>query len=259
MSERLNYAWRLFGTGLSFFIFGAVGVLFWGMLFRLVAPLLGTGAQKKLRSRALMHGMFRWYMDFMRDIGILTYEVQGGERLNAPGRLVVANHPCLLDVVFLIAQIRNATCIVKPALAANPFLRLPIQAMGYIYAQDPEALLERCAEELREGGSLIVFPEGTRTTPGQPLKFQRGAAAIALHAGAKILPVHISCRPTTLTKQEKWYQIPPTKFLLSLRAGEDVSLGPPPDSAARPRAVRAATRQLEQYFSERQALASHPL
>ena len=161
--------------------------------------------------------------------------------------------------MFLIAQIRNATCIVKPALATNPFLRPPIQAMGYIYAQEPEGLLERCAAELREGGSLIVFPEGTRTTPGQPYKFQRGAAAIALQAGAEILPVHLSCSPTTLTKREKWYQIPPKKFTLSLRVGEDIPLDPLPDSAGRSLAARAITRQLEQYFSERQDPATPPL
>ncbi|WP_217995222.1 lysophospholipid acyltransferase family protein [Methylogaea oryzae] len=168
MLERINYYWRLVGTGLSFFLFGAVGLLFWGLLFPLIERFLGAGLEKKLTSRAWMHGLFRWYMNFMRRIGILTYEVRGGERLNAPGRLVVANHPSLLDVVFLISQIRNATCIVKPALAANPFMRFPIRAMGYIYAEDPEALVEQCAAELREGASLIIFPEGRGPRPASP-------------------------------------------------------------------------------------------
>ncbi len=253
MLERINYLWRLAGTGFSFFLFGTVGVLFWGMLFPLVEHFLGEGIEKKLRSRALMNRIFHVYMDFMRAIGILSYEVHGGERLNAPGRLVIANHPCLLDVVFLISQIRNATCIVKPALAANPFLRIPIRAMGYIYAEEPEALLQRCAEELREGGSLIVFPEGTRTTPGQPIKFQRGAAAIALQSGAKILPVTLGCSPTTLTKREKWYHIPETKFILSLRVGDDIDLSTMEEDASRSLATRNITRQLEKHFTERQA------
>lgn len=246
MRERANYLWRLCGTALSFFLFGAVGVLFWGMFFPLASPFLGSG--KKRKSRDWMHRLFRVYMDLMRGMGILAYEVHGGERLNAPGRLVVANHPSLLDVVFLISQIRNATCIVKPGLAANPFLRIPIEAMGYIYAADPDALLDRCAEELREGGSLVVFPEGTRTTPGRPLKFQRGAAAIALRSKAKILPVRIGCTPTTLTKQEKWYQIPDKKFTLSLSVGEDIEPEPPGEGAARAIASRNLTRRLENYF-----------
>lgn len=253
MLERANYLWRLCGTAFSFFLFGAVGILFWGMFFPLAAPFLGEGLRKKHRSRDWMHRLFRFYMDLMRAIGILVYEVQGGERLNAPGRLVIANHPCLLDVVFLIAQIRNATCIVKPALAANPFLRIPIQAMGYIYAEDPEVLLDRCAEELREGASLILFPEGTRTTPGQPPKFRRGAASIALHAQAKILPVHIGCSPTTLTKQHRWHQIPPQKFTLSLHVGEDMEVAALDGHLSRGIAARNLTRQLEQYFLEQRA------
>ncbi len=255
MLEKINYFWRLFGTGVSFFLFGAVGVLFWGMLFPLIEIFIGAGIQRKLRSRALMQRIFHIYMAFMRAIGILSYEIHGGERLNAPGKLIIANHPSLLDVVFLISQIRNATCIVKPALAANPFMRIPIRAMGYIYAEDPETLVEQCANELREGCSLIVFPEGTRTIPGRPIKFQRGAAAIALQSSARILPITIGCSPTTLTKREKWYEIPPRKFILSLHVGHDIEVGPIDENASRSLATRSITRQLEQYFIEQ--LAHH--
>ena len=255
MFERINYYWRLFGTGLSFFLFGACGVLFWGMMFPLFEKFLGQGIAKKRRSRLLMHRIFHIYMEFMRIIGILNYQVRGGERLKSSGRVVVANHPCLLDIVFLISQIPNATCIAKPALISNPFMRIPIRAMGYIYAEEPELLIKRCETELREGGSLIIFPEGTRTTPGNPVKFQRGAAAIALQAEAPILPVTLSCSPTTLTKREKWYQIPEKRFTLSLDVGDDIGLTPLPDDAARSLAARRITRQLEAYFTEQ--LANH--
>ena len=202
-----------------------------------------------------MHRIFQSYMEFMRIIGILNYRVKGGERLLIPGRVVVANHPCLLDIVFLISQIPNATCIVKPALITNPFMRIPIQAMGYIYAEDPEVLIDRCAAELHEGGSLIIFPEGTRTTPGCPLKFQRGAAIIALQSGAPILPITLSCSPTTLTKQEKWYQIPENKFTLSMDVGDDSLFTPNVEQTNRTVAARQITRQLEAYFKEQ--LANH--
>jgi 1-acyl-sn-glycerol-3-phosphate acyltransferase len=255
MLERINYLWRLLGTGLSFFLFGAVAVLFWGILFPLIEIFIGEGPQKKRKSRALMQRIFQIYMAFMRTIGILSYEVHGDERLNAPGKLIIANHPSLLDVVFLISQIRNATCIVKPALAANPFMRIPIRAMGYIYAVDPEALIAHCVDELNEGCSLVVFPEGTRTIPGKPVKFQRGVAAIALQSGASILPVTLGCSPTTLTKREKWYEIPPRKFILSLHVGHDIDVGPIDENAGRSLATRSLTRQLEQYFIEQ--LAHH--
>ncbi|MGR8930292.1 MAG: lysophospholipid acyltransferase family protein [Gammaproteobacteria bacterium] len=255
MFERVNYYWRLFGTGLSFFMFGACGVLVWGMLFPLFEPFLGSGVAKKRRSRLLMHRIFHSYMAFMRIIGILDYEVRGAERLKVPGRVVVANHPCLLDIVFLISQIPNVTCIAKPALIANPFMRIPIRAMGYIYAEDPELLIDRCEAELREGGSLIVFPEGTRTTPGKAFKFQRGAAAIALQAKVPILPVTLGCSPTTLTKHEKWYQIPEKKFTLTMKVGDDYRFTPICADAVRSVAARRLTRELESYFKAQ--LADH--
>ena len=233
---------------MSFFLFGAGGLLVWGFLFPVLAPLLGSGAQKKRRARYLMHLIFKCYMQFMRFIGILHYQVSGVEKLSTPGRVVVANHPCLLDIVFLISQIPNATCIVKPALIRNPFMRIPIRAMGYIYAANPEELIARCATELGEGGSLIIFPEGTRTTPGQPIKFQRGAAAIALQAQVKILPVRLGCIPTTLTKQEMWYQIPEKRFTLSLQVGDDIPSVPSAANDCRTIAARQLTRQLEAYF-----------
>jgi 1-acyl-sn-glycerol-3-phosphate acyltransferase len=246
--KKLNYLWRLFGTGLSFFLFGAGGILVWGLLFPVVDPLLGSGIQKKRRARWLMHLIFKSYMEFMHVIGILNYEVKGADKLGAPSRVVIANHPCLLDIVFLISQIPNATCIVKPALINNPFMRIPIRAMSYIYAEDPEDLIDRCETELREGGSLIIFPEGTRTTPGRPIKFQRGAAAIALKANANILPVKLGCSPTTLTKQEKWYQIPEKRFTLSLQVGDDIRPIPNTDNNCRTIVARQLTRQLEAYF-----------
>jgi len=253
--ERINYGWRLFGTGLSFFMFGAAGILVWGLFFPLFERFFGQGVRKKRHTRRLMQSIFQSYMEFMRIIGILNYRVLNGERLSEPGRVVVANHPCLLDIVFLISQMPNVTCIVKPALIANPFMRIPIRAMGYIYAEDPEMLIDQCAAELREGSSLIIFPEGTRTTPGKPIKFQRGAAAIALQSEAPILPITLGCSPTTLTKHEKWYQIPEKKFTLTMVVGDDIQFTPISEQTSRTVAARQLTRELEAYFIEK--LANH--
>jgi 1-acyl-sn-glycerol-3-phosphate acyltransferase len=253
MGMSVNYLWRWCGTALCFFLFGFISFLVWAILFPLVSAFLGAGVAKKRRSRYLMHWVLRCYIELMRVLGLLSYQVGAAERLNRPGRLIVANHPSLIDVVFLISLTRNATCIVKPALMGNPFMRIPIRAVGYVYADDPKKLMDVCAEELQEGSSLIIFPEGTRTTPGQPFKFQRGAANIALKSGAKILPVHITCTPTTLTKQEKWYQIPPKKVLFRLQVGDEIDPCEHGGSDKRSIAARRLTEYLEQCF-----LASQP-
>lgn len=244
MAERMNYFWRLFATGFSFFVFGAAGTVLWVILFPIAELFFGSGPTRKRRARYLMNRVFRGYVEMMRGLGLLSYEVHGMDRLNLPGRLIIANHPSLIDVVFLISFIRNATCIVKPALANNLFMRAPIGAMKYIFADDAESVLDRCTEELHEGCSLIVFPEGTRTTPNKPMTFQRGAANIALKSGVKILPVYIHCHPTTLTKNEKWHQIPATKVHFRFFVGDDIDPNEYAKSDNRSIASRKLTRHL---------------
>ena len=68
----------------------------------------------------------------MRHTGVLTYHIEGQEHLNETGRLIIANHPSLIDVVFLIALIRDTNCIVKDSLVNNPFTRGPTYGLlGY--------------------------------------------------------------------------------------------------------------------------------
>ncbi len=257
MPDRINYLWRLCATALSFFVFGMVGLMVW-VMYPLIMLFLGQGELRKRSGRYFVHKIFHYYVELMRGLGILTYEVHGGERLNRPARLIVANHPSLIDVVFLISLIRNATCIVKRSLVNNLYMRAPIRFASYIRADDPEALLDRCTEELRGGSSLIVFPEGTRTKPNQPLHFQRGAANIALQAGAMILPVYIHCSPTTLTKHEKWYRIPPKKVMFRLYVGEDIDPAKYYGTLPRSVASRKLTRHLQQYFIEQEGMHGKP-
>ncbi|QSA99092.1 1-acyl-sn-glycerol-3-phosphate acyltransferase [Methylococcus sp. EFPC2] len=250
MSRRIDYFWRLVATGFSYALFGVGSALIWVILFPLISPFLGRGAERKRRARRLMHEVFRFYVAVMRGLGLLTYRVQNGEALNRPGRIVVANHPTLIDVVLLISMIRNATCIVKPALYNNPVMRFPIRAMDYLYAEDPEILLQRCVDDLHDGSTLIVFPQGTRTPAYEQRPFQRGAANIALHSGAPLLPVHIRCSPPTLGKHEKWYHIPPTRVCFDIHVGEEIDPLSYADGRERARAARALTRDMQARLSE---------
>ena len=80
-------------------------------------------------------------------------------------------------------------------------------------------MLDAAANALREGQTLIIFPEGTRTTPGAAPAFHRGGAAIALRGATIVTPVVIKVCPTTLTKAEPWYRIPKRRFHFSLQIG----------------------------------------
>lgn len=239
LERKLNTAWRVFATGFVFVLFG-VGALFISVT---MFPLLRLSTfDADVARKRIQRGMqltFRVYMEVMRVLGILTYRVAGAERLREPGRLIVANHPTLLDVVLLVAHMPEVDCIVKRGLWRNPFLRWPVSWASYIPNSEGEELIEGCAKTLRRGHSLLVFPEGTRTVPGKSIRMQRGAAHIALAADCEILPVTITCDPPTLFKGNPWHRVPPRRFHLDVIVGQPVPAGQfrredePPARAAR--------------------------
>jgi 1-acyl-sn-glycerol-3-phosphate acyltransferase len=204
----LDRGWRIFATGLAFATFGMVTLLLSLSLFPLLAVTAADVDRASRRVQAGVHYGCRWFIWFMKTLGLITYEIRGREHLAAPGRLIVANHPSLIDVVFLFAWLPQLDCIVKQELWLNPYLRRAVGWAGYIGNASPEGLVETCAAALRAGRTLIVFPEGTRSTPGKPMRLQRGAARIALQSGAPVVPLQIRCEPITLTKGLKWYQVP---------------------------------------------------
>lgn len=220
--KRDFYPWRLVATGLSFLFFGIGGLLLRLVWFPLLSLLPGGPLAHRRRVRAVISRAFWLHTQFMYRTGVLTFEVDGAERLGRPGQMVIANHPSLIDVVFLISQIRDANCIVKQGLWRNPCMRGPISTAEYISNNGSPEMLEQAADVLREGQTLVVFPEGTRTTPGKAPVFHRGAAAIALRGARTITPVFITVQPTTLTKAEPWYSIPTRRTHVRLRVGADI-------------------------------------
>jgi 1-acyl-sn-glycerol-3-phosphate acyltransferase len=221
--RKLNHAWRIFATGFVFVLFG-VGALFISItmfpLLRLTAWNADTARRRIQRG---MQATFWVYMEIMRVLGILTYRVEGAERLRERGRLVVANHPTLIDVVLLVSLMPEVDCIVKRGLWRNPFLRWPVSWAGYLPNSEGEELIKECAATLKRGHSLLVFPEGTRTVPGQPLRMHRGAAHIALAADVELLPVTIRCEPPTLFKGNPWYRVPARRFHMQVVVGAPIA------------------------------------
>lgn len=244
----LNYVWRLFGTAVGFFFFGLGGLLLRLVVFPIL-KLLSPVNLLHQRSRLLLHYSLNVFLWLLRSLGALELKIYGAEKLNRPGQLVLANHPSLLDVVFLISQIRNCNCIGKRGLWRNPFTRGPVLNAGFVNNDDPATMIERCGESLQMGDSLLIFPESTRTTPGQVLRFQRGATQVALRSKAIVTPVVIHGELPALTKEMKWYQIPKRKMSFTLYVGDDLDLSEYTEEANMSVAVRRVTEVLQNYFT----------
>jgi 1-acyl-sn-glycerol-3-phosphate acyltransferase len=224
-----------------------------GIIIPIICLFTPKGAERERKVKLLIHYTFRCFINTMYAMGVLTYDIDNYEDLNRPGQLILANHPSLLDVVFLIAAIRQADCVVKNSLLSNPFMS-PIKMAGYIANEDPEKVIIQAAESLKRGNSLIIFPEGTRTTPNKAITMKRGSANIALQATCNITPVIITCKPTTLTKQHKWYHIPDKRFHVSLLSKSQLNIDIFRQEPIKTVAARKLTHFLEKYFTEELAI-----
>lgn len=242
------YYWRLVATGLCFAVFGLGAAIFGMLVFPVMRLAPGSDAAHRRRVRSTFRVYMRTFVGFMSAVGVLSYEFRGAERLGRPGQIILANHPSLIDVVFLIGFTPQATCVVKEALFHNPITRWPVAAAGYVSNTSTHSMVERASDALREGQNVIVFPEGTRTTPGQPMQFHRGAASIAVRAAEVVTPVFIRCEPTTLAKNMPWYRIPDRRARFSFQVGADIDLTPFRDEPG-PLASRAFNTHLLKVFA----------
>jgi len=248
----INYLWRLVGTGFSFATFFGGGLLLAVTIFPLIALAVRDQVRRVRATQAVIHHAFRFFVRMLEVLGIIRVEVKGAEGLrNGAGRLIIANHPTLLDVVILMSLIPHAQCIVKAELWRNRYLGGVMRWAGYIRNDlEPEALLDACRSAMAAGKDLIIFPEGTRSRPGEELQFRRGFANIALLAEAQIQLVTIDCRPIMLSKGDPWWKIPAKRSHFRILVGDRLDAADTLGYQYRSLAARHLVRRLQTYFTE---------
>jgi 1-acyl-sn-glycerol-3-phosphate acyltransferase len=250
MLERLDYAWRVFATGLSFATFGLGGLALRVLYFPLLQLFVREPARQTRLARLAVHHSFRFFIGYMRFLGVLRYELQGVEKLSRSGLLILANHPTLIDVVFLISLVPNADCVVKASLANNPFTRGPVRATRYLCNDSGPGLVQDCIASVKAGNNLIIFPEGTRTPVHGRMQLQRGAANIAVRGPCNITPVTIRCEPLGLSKGTPWWKVPKRPMHFTIRVEDDIPISSHDvDAGDAAKAARQLTTRLHCYFS----------
>lgn len=249
MADFPGRAWRLTAAALCFASFGIGAILLGWIVFPLLHLVVRDRRSRASHARTIIRHAFRALIGAMRLARLVTVEIRGEHFLQRRGLLILANHPTLIDVVFLLAIVRQADCVVKAALAANPFTRGPIRAAAFVFNDSGPGLLDACVESVRAGNNLIVFPEGTRTPASGVLHLRRGAARIALLGGLDILPIRIGCTPQVLGKHDKWYAVATRRVHFCISVGEPIATAPFIRQSHPALAARRLTDHLTAYFA----------
>ncbi|MBR7064507.1 MAG: hypothetical protein IKI31_05115, partial [Treponema sp.] len=104
---------------LFFYTFFGLGSVVLGLIVFPVERLLFHPKEKFQKvARATVSATFRFFIGFMRVVGVSRCNVSDKKAFrNLKNKIVIANHPSMLDVVYIISLIPNADCIVRGSLA----------------------------------------------------------------------------------------------------------------------------------------------
>jgi 1-acyl-sn-glycerol-3-phosphate acyltransferase len=142
---------------------------------------------------------------------------------NERGLIVVANHPTMLDALLLVARLPRSACIMKASLLRNIFLGSGARLARYVSNASARIMVRQAVADLRAGGQLVVFPEGTRTETPPLDAFRPSVTLIARMAHAPIQTVFIETETPYLRKGWPIWRVPPLPITFRLRLGQRFS------------------------------------
>ena len=135
------------------------------------------------------------------------------------GIIVAANHPSMLDALMLVAHLPRSACIMKASLANNPLLGPGARLARYIRNDSPRRMVRQAVADLQQGGQLVLFPEGTRTTRWPINRFSSAFTLISRRAAVPVQTVFIDTDSPYLGKGWPLWQLPPLPIVFTVRLG----------------------------------------
>ena len=141
----------------------------------------------------------RWWSRLIIRVLLLPVKVEGREHL-AKGQsyVFVSNHQGAFDIFLIYGFLdRNFKWMMKRQLRSIPFVGKACEAAHHIFVDKRGASrirqsYEQARETLRDGMSLVVFPEGARTFTGHMGQFRRGAFMLADELQLPVCPLTIN-------------------------------------------------------------------
>jgi 1-acyl-sn-glycerol-3-phosphate acyltransferase len=150
------------------------------------------------RGHAVAHAARLWSRVMLAAAGVRV-EYEGLERIDPERPYVfIANHQSSVDIwVLMRALPPRMRFAAKEELRRVPVIGWALSASGSIFIDRADrrraiGSLRQAAERIRQGASVVLFAEGTRSLDGALQPFKKGPFHVALHAAVPVVPIAIS-------------------------------------------------------------------
>lgn len=138
-----------------------------------------------------------WGLFLLRCAGV-DLKVEGLENLDMTRPYVyAANHQSSFDIFAILAALPKVKFLAKKELFAIPIFGPALGRAGSLPVdrsnrQAAMKSIDQAAQVVREGSSIVIFPEGTRNPTGELLPFKKGGFVLAIKSGQPVVPVSLS-------------------------------------------------------------------
>lgn len=193
--------------------------LTWNLACFLIHPFLPR-RHAVVIGRAAISSVYRGFWACTQWLGLMRIDFGELDALQRDaGLIIAANHPSMLDALIVIARVPRGICIMRSTLMRNPFLGAGARLARYIRNDPTRGMVRGCVENLRAGGQLVLFPEGTRTLDAPINPFRPGLTLIAQRAEVPIQTVLIETGSPYLGKGWPIWRAPEFPVVVRVRLG----------------------------------------
>ena len=205
IKNRVNknrYPWTLTGFIKSSFAFSYF--IGWSVTFTMLAwifSLFNIKEKGKLVFHTIIAKVCRRLVYIMINVKKKVINPQQ-EKFTTPA-IIIANHQSSLDILPLIMLHPKLIMLTNNRIWNSPLFGKVIRMADYFPAEQIENDLSQVEARIKNGYSIIIFPEGTRSEDGVIKRFHKGAFFLAEKLNVDILPIMIHGTDYTLTKQDQ--------------------------------------------------------
>lgn len=224
VAARFKFAYEISALYLGWLVFGSIC-----LTASFIAGFLRYVLPHKFGNRfgqQMITIVFKIFMFYLAITGLVKCDVSALDELKHEKGLILApNHPSLIDAVLVISRLPRVTCIMKAVLWDNIVLGGGSRLAGFVRNDSQPNMVRASVAALRDGGQLLMFPEGTRTVE-QPINPLKGAIAlISKKSRAPVQTIFIQSNTDFLGK--RWPTLKKPTFPLYYRVTLGKRFDPP--------------------------------